>query len=136
MGDGFQIKGFIKIKQYKKDGTVIRDEKVYNKVTDIGRQWFLHKGSSPILQNNLSNFGQSDFYSKMDNKALNNSNSIYGYRDIVDGYPRNYLFNLQQDLYDKHKAAGGAKNFIGDKITLPEIVGYASMYADPKAITG
>ena len=136
MGDGFQIKGFIKIKQYKKDGTVIRDEKVYNKVTDIGRQWFLHKGSSPILQNNLSNFGQSDFYCKMDNKAYNNSSGIYGYRDIVDGYPRNYLFNLQQDLYDKHKAAGGAKNFVGDKNTLPAVIGYASMYADTQAITG
>ena len=66
MGDGFQINGFVKIKQYKKDGTVIRDEKLYNKVTDIGRQWFLHKGSSPILQNNFANFSQSDFYSHMD----------------------------------------------------------------------
>lgn len=135
MGDGFQIKGFIKIKQYKKDGTVIRDEKVYNKVTDIGRQWFLHKGSSPVLQNNLSNFGQSDFYCKMDSKEYV-SNKAYGYRGINDGYPRNYLFNLQQDLYDKHKAAGGAKNFIGDKNTLPTVIGYASMYADQQAITG
>ena len=133
MGDGFQIKGFIKIKQYKKDGTVIRDEKVYNKVTDIGRQWFLHKGSSPILQNNLSNFGQSDFYCKMDNKAY--SNNIYGYRDVSDGCPRNYLFNLQQELYNEHKAAGGAKNFVGDKNTLPAVIGYASMYADTQAIT-
>ena len=136
MGDGFQIKGFIKIKQYKKDGTVIRDEKVYNKVTDIGRQWFLHKGSSPILQNNLSNFGQSDFYSKMDTKSYNANNNVYGYRYVSDGYPRNYLFNLQQDLYDKHKAAGGAKNFVGDKNTLPTVIGYASMNADPKDITG
>ena len=134
MGDGFQIKGFIKIKQYKKDGTVIRDEKVYNKVTDIGRQWFLHKGSSPILQNNLSNFGQSDFYSKMDYRmsVYNNANS---YREILDGYPRNYLFNLQQDLYDKHKAAGGAMNFIGDKNETPSIIGYASMYAKSSDIS-
>ena len=134
MGDGFQIKGFIKIKQYKKDGTVIRDEKVYNKVTDIGRQWFLHKGSSPILQNNLSNFGQSDFFSCMDNRYYSSGNSIYGYREVVEGYPRNYLFNIQQDLYDKHKAAGGAKNFIGDKTSIPTEVGYASLNANPKTI--
>ena len=61
MGDGFQINGFIKIKQYKKDGTVIRDEKLYNKVTDIGRQWFLHKGSYLILKKNLDNFSKSNF---------------------------------------------------------------------------
>ena len=132
MGEGFQIKGFIKIKQYKKDGTVIRDEKLYNKVTDIGRQWFLHKGSAPILQNNLANFGQSDFFSQMD--CSSNYSYAYGYRHIDNEYPRNYLFNLPQDLYNKHKAAGGAKNFIGDKNITPTIVGYAAMNANPATI--
>lgn len=134
MGDGFQIKGFIKIKQYKKDGTVIRDEKVYNKVTDIGRQWFLHKGSAPILQNNLANFGQSDFFNRMDFKVYNYNKNVYGYREINNDFPRNYLFNLPQDLYDAHKAVGGAKNFIGDKNTLPTIVGWAAMNANPQTI--
>ena len=124
MGDGFQINGFIKIKQYKKDGTVIRDEKLYNKVTDIGRQWFLHKGSSPILQNNFANFSQSDFYSHMDCNVTDDKEPKYKvYKKISTESATNYLFNLPQELYNLHQAAGGAKNFIGDKNTIPEIIG-------------
>ena len=135
MGDGFQINGFIKIKQYKKDGTVIRDEKLYNKVTDIGRQWFLHKGSSPILQNNFANFSQSDFYSHMDCNVTDDKDSKYEvYKKISTESAVNYLFNLPQELYNLHQAAGGAKNFIGDKNTIPEIMGYASINADQQAI--
>ena len=135
MGDGFQINGFIKIKQYKKDGTVIRDEKLYNKVTDIGRQWFLHKGSSPILQNNFANFSQSDFYSHMDCNVTDDKEPKYKvYKNISTESAVNYLFNLPQELYNLHKAAGGAKNFIGDKNTIPEIMGYASINADQQAI--
>ena len=136
MGDGFQINGFVKIKQYKKDGTVIRDEKLYNKVTDIGRQWFLHKGSYPILQNNFANFSQSDFYSHMDCNVADDQNSSNHkvYRKISTESASNYLFNLQQELYNLHQAAGGAKNFIGDKNTVPEIMGYASINADQQAI--
>ena len=137
MGDGFQINGFVKIKQYKKDGTVIRDEKLYNKVTDIGRQWFLHKGSSPILQNNFANFSQSDFYSHMDCNVTDdedNSNKYKVYKKISTESAVNYLFNLPQELYNLHKAAGGAKNFIGDKNTIPTIIGYASMNADQQDI--
>ena len=136
MGDGFQINGFIKIKQYKKDGTVIRDEKLYNKVTDIGRQWFLHKGSSPILQNNFANFSQSDFYSKMDCNVTDdrNNNDYKVYKKISTDSASNYLFNLPQELYNLHQAAGGAKNFIGDKNTVPTVIGYASINADQKNI--
>ena len=135
MGDGFQINGFIKIKQYKKDGTVIRDEKLYNKVTDIGRQWFLHKGSSPILQNNFANFSQSDFYSHMDCNVTDDKETKYKvYKKISTESATNYLFNLPQELYNLHQAAGGAKNFIGDKNTVPEIMGYASINADQQAI--
>lgn len=135
MGDGFQINGFIKIKQYKKDGTVIRDEKLYNKVTDIGRQWFLHKGSSPILQNNFANFSQSDFYSHMDCNVTDDKDPKYKvYKKISTESATNYLFNLPQELYNLHQAAGGAKNFIGDKTTIPEIMGYASINADQQAI--
>lgn len=136
MGDGFQINGFIKIKQYKKDGTVIRDEKLYNKVTDIGRQWFLHKGSSPILQNNLANFSQSDFYSHMDcNVADDQGSSNHKvYKKISAESAANYLFNLPQELYNLHQAAGGAKNFIGDKNTVPTVMGYASINADQQDI--
>lgn len=137
MGDGFQINGFIKIKQYKKDGTVIRDEKLYNKVTDIGRQWFLHKGSSPILQNNFANFSQSDFYSHMDcnvTDSQDNNNKSKVYKKISAESATNYLFNLPQELYNLHQAAGGAKNFIGDKNTIPTIIGYASINADQQAI--
>lgn len=138
MGDGFQINGFIKIKQYKKDGTVIRDEKLYNKVTDIGRQWFLHKGSSPILQNNFANFGQSDFYSHMDCNVTDDKEPEYNkpkvYKKISTESATNYLFNLPQELYNLHQAAGGAKNFIGDKNTVPTIMGYASINADQQAI--
>ena len=137
MGDGFQINGFIKIKQYKKDGTVIRDEKLYNKVTDIGRQWFLHKGSSPILQNNFANFSQSDFYSNMDCNVADspdNNNKYKVYKKISTDSAVNYLFNLPQELYNLHQAAGGAKNFIGDKNTVPTVIGYASINADQKNI--
>ena len=135
MGDGFQINGFIKIKQYKKDGTVIRDEKLYNKVTDIGRQWFLHKGSSPILQNNFANFSQSDFYSHMDCNVTDDKDYKYKvYKKISAESASNYLFNLPQELYSLHQAAGGAKNFIGDKNTVPTIMGYASMNADQQDI--
>ena len=137
MGDGFQINGFIKIKQYKKDGTVIRDEKLYNKVTDIGRQWFLHKGSSPILQNNFANFSQSDFYSHMDcnvSDPQDNSANYKVYKKISTESASNYLFNLPQELYNLHQAAGGAKNFIGDKNTVPTVMGYASINADQQAI--
>ena len=136
MGDGFQINGFVKIKQYKKDGTVIRDEKLYNKVTDIGRQWFLHKGSSPILQNNFANFSQSDFYSHMDcNVTDDKDNDKYKiYKKISTESAVNYLFNLPQELYNLHQAAGGAKNFIGDKNTIPTIIGYASINADQQDI--
>ena len=136
MGDGFQINGFVKIKQYKKDGTVIRDEKLYNKVTDIGRQWFLHKGSSPILQNNFANFSQSDFYSRMDCNATDDKNNIdyKVYKKISTASAVNYLFNLPQELYNLHQAAGGAKNFIGDKNTVPAVIGYASINADQKNI--
>ena len=135
MGDGFQINGFIKIKQYKKDGTVIRDEKLYNKVTDIGRQWFLHKGSSPILQNNFANFSQSDFYSHMDCNVTDDNNTKYKvYKKISTDSASNYLFNLPQELYNLHQAAGGAKNFIGDKNTVPTVMGYASMNADQQDI--
>ena len=135
MGDGFQINGFIKIKQYKKDGTVIRDEKLYNKVTDIGRQWFLHKGSSPILQNNFASFSQSDFYSHMDCNVTDDKESKYKvYKKISTESATNYLFNLPQELYNLHQAAGGAKNFIGDKTTVPTIMGYASINADQQAI--
>ena len=137
MGDGFQINGFIKIKQYKKDGTVIRDEKLYNKVTDIGRQWFLHKGSSPILQNNFANFSQSDFYSHMDcnvTDSQDNNNKSKVYKKISTESASNYLFNLPQELYNLHQAAGGAKNFIGDKNTVPTVIGYASINADQKNI--
>lgn len=135
MGDGFQINGFIKIKQYKKDGTVIRDEKLYNKVTDIGRQWFLHKGSSPILQNNFANFSQSDFYSHMDCNVTDDKDPKYKvYKKISAESAANYLFNLPQELYNLHQEAGGAKNFIGDKNTIPEIMGYASINADQQAI--
>ena len=134
MGDGFQINGFIKIKQYKKDGTVIRDEKLYNKVTDIGRQWFLHKGSSPILQNNLANFSQSDFYSHMDCNVTYENDDYKVYKRISTDSAANYLFNLPQELYNLHQAAGGAKNFIGDKNTVPEIVGFASSNANQKDV--
>ena len=135
MGDGFQINGFIKIKQYKKDGTVIRDEKLYNKVTDIGRQWFLHKGSSPILQNNFANFSQSDFYSRMDCNVTDDRDTIYKvYKKISTDSAVNYLFSLPQELYNLHQAAGGAKNFIGDKNTVPAVIGYASINADQKNI--
>lgn len=134
MGDGFQINGFIKIKQYKKDGTVIRDEKLYNKVTDIGRQWFLHKGSSPILQNNFANFSQSDFYSHMDCNVADDKDNRKIYKKISEESAVNYLFNLPQELYNLHQTAGGAKNFIGDKNTIPEIMGYASINADQQAI--
>lgn len=140
MGDGFQINGFIKIKQYKKDGTVIRDEKLYNKVTDIGRQWFLHKGSSPILQNNFANFSQSDFYSHMDCDVTDHQDNNYNYdrykiyKKISAESATNYLFNLPQELYNLHHDAGGAKNFIGDKNTTPTIMGYASTNADQQAI--
>ena len=136
MGDGLQINGFIKIKQYKKDGTVIRDEKLYNKVTDIGRQWFLHKGSSPILQNNFANFSQSDFYSHMDCNVTNDkdTNNYKVYKKISTESAVNYLFNLPQELYNLHQAAGGAKNFIGDKNTIPTIMGYASINANQQDI--
>lgn len=134
MGDGFQINGFIKIKQYKKDGTVIRDEKLYNKVTDIGRQWFLHKGSSPILQNNFANFSQSDFYSHMDCNVTDDKDPYKVYKKISTESATNYLFNLPQELYNSHQSAGGAKNFIGDKNTVPTVIGYASINADQQAI--
>ena len=134
MGDGFQINGFIKIKQYKKDGTVIRDEKLYNKVTDIGRQWFLHKGSSPILQNNLANFNQSDFYSYMNFNVTDDDKNYRVYKRIYTDSAANYLFNLPQELYNLHQAAGGAKNFIGDKNTIPEIMGYASINANQQDV--
>ena len=71
----------------------------------------------------------------MDCNVTDDRDTVYKvYKKISTDSASNYLFNLQQELYNLHKAAGGAKNFIGDKNTVPAVIGYASMNADQQAI--